>query len=405
MAVYGDITFDSRVRREAAALASDGYDVTLVCLGGADQAQDLPPGVRVVEHRPTVTSILPGTRTIRPPREGRARRLLGRLTWLRAYVPNLRAWGREVPGICGDVDIWHLHDLTALAGVLPTIRTKTPVVYDAHELFLESGTAALLPGFVRRLLRGYERRLISRVAAVVTVNDEIASELRRRYGPPRTEVVHNCPDRWTPPATRPSLIRDTAGIPAESPVVLYHGALGPHRGIESLMDALLAPGMGNVHLALLGPGVARASYVEMARDQRWGGRVHVLDAVRPSELLPWVASADVGAMPLRHSTVNHYLATPNKLFECLAAGVPVIVSDFPAMRRIVTADPGGPLGVVCDPDSVDSVARAVLTLLELGPADAERMRARCLTAARERWNWDAESGRLLSLYRDLLPRV
>lgn len=404
MAVYGDITFDSRVRRMAATLAREGYDVTLVCLGGEDQAQDLA-GVRVVTHRPTATGTLPGTDTIRPAREGRARVLVGRLGWLRAYTANLRAWGRAVPGICGDVDVWHLHDLTAMAGVLPAVRTNTPVVYDAHELFLESGTAANLPGLLRRVLRAYEGRLVNRVAAVLTVNDELGVELQRRYGPRRIEIVHNCPDRWTPPPTRPALIREAAGIPPGSPVVLYHGVLGAHRGIEGLMGALLHSGMETVHLALLGPGVARSFYVDMARRPQLGGRVHILDAVPPAALLQWVASADVGAMPIQRSTLNHYLSTPNKLFECLAAGVPVVVSDFPAMRRIALADAEAPLGAVCDPESIDSVARALLTLLELSPADAEEMRARCLTAAKERWNWEVESERLLSLYHDLAPGV
>lgn len=402
MAVYGDITFDSRVRREAAALAGAGYNVTLVCLGGGGQAQDLP-GVRIVEHRPTATQVLPGTATVRPKREGRARRLAGRLVWLRGYAANLRAWGRAVPVICGDVDVWHLHDLTALAGVLPAVRTTTPVVYDAHELFLESGTAATLPGVIRRLLRGYERRLVNRVSATITVNDELAAELRRRYGPRRIEVVHNCPGRWMPPPTRPTLIREAVGIPLESPVVLYHGVLGENRGIEGLMGALLCPGLESVHLVLLGPGVTRSAYLEMARQPRWGGRVHVLGAVPPSELLPWVASADVGAMPIQRSTLNHFLSTPNKLFECLAAGVPVVVSDFPAMRRIILADPDRPLGVVCDPESIDSIARAVMSLLERSPSDVEAMRGRLLSAASDRWNWELETTKLLSLYRDLAP--
>jgi glycosyltransferase involved in cell wall biosynthesis len=309
-----------------------------------------------------------------------------------------------VPAICGDVDVWHLHDLTALAGVLPAVRTTTPVVYDAHELFLESGTAANMPGVIRRLLRGYERRLVRRVSAAVTVNDEIAVELQRRYGPRRIVVVHNCPGRWMPPPARPTLIREAAGIPPESPVVLYHGVLGAHRGIEVLMGALLHPGLESVHLVLLGPGVTRSAYLELARQPRWGGRVHVLDAVPPSELLSWVASADVGAMPIQRSTLNHFLATPNKLFECLAAGVPVVVSDFPAMRRITLADNDRSLGAICDPESVNSVAGALLSLLQRSDVDVEAMRERCLSAARERWNWEVEFAKLLSLYRDLAPR-
>ena len=400
MALYGDLTFDSRVRREAATLARAGFDVTLVCLGGPGRTDDLPDGVRVVVHRPTTTDTLPGASAATARRRGIGR-IVGQVTWLLGYVRNLRAWGREAPGLCPDADVWHLHDLTALAGVLPALPPGTPVIYDAHELFLESGSAAMLPGPIRRLLRRYERRLVRRVSAIVTVNDELGGVLTRRYGARPLAVVHNCPARWTPPTTRPTHIRDATGIPAGTPIVLYHGGLGGQRGIEQLMDAILLPGLETVRLVLLGPGVLRERYVDQSHDARWAGRVHVLDPVPPDELLPWVASADIGALPIQRSTLNHWLATPNKLFECMAAGIPVVASDFPAIRRIVSNEPAGPIGVLCEPASVEAVAGALRSLLTLDPEADAQIRARCLAAARDRWNWEHETIALLDLYRDL----
>jgi glycosyltransferase involved in cell wall biosynthesis len=200
------------------------------------------------------------------------------------------------------------------------------------------------------------------------------------------------------------MIREVAGIPSDSPVVLYHGSIGPHRGIEQLMATLLEPGLENAHLAILGPGPLRETYLARANAPEWGGRVHVLDPVAPGDLLSWVASADVGAMPIQPSTLNHYLSTPNKLFECLAAGVPVVTSNFPGMRRIVLHDPAGPLGAVCDPSDVGALARAARSILELDGASAETLRERCRTAAVERWNWDHEVAGLVALYADLVGR-
>ena len=402
MALYGDLTYDSRVRREAATLADGRFDVALFCLAADSNRTDLPANVRVLIRRPTSTAVLPGTPSPFLGSRGRRRRsVVDRARWLIGYVRNVRAWGRSVVAASGSIDIWHLHDLTALAAVAPLVAKGTPVIYDAHELFLETGSALRLPAPARTLLRAYERHLVSKASAVVTVNEKLASVLQRRYRPSRIEVVHNCPDLWSPPARRPTLIRDAAGVPEGAPIVLYHGALSAHRGVEQLMDAILEPGLEDAHLVLLGFGETRVEYEQAAGDPRFAGRLHVLDPVAPSELLPWVASADIGAMPIQASTLNHYLSTPNKLFECVAAGTPIVASDFPAMSEVVLGDPAGPLGAVCDPTSVPSVAAAIQSILGLDDPSAEAMRSRCVAAARRRWNWQVEAAGLMALYSEV----
>ena len=85
---------------------------------------------------------------------------------------------------------------------------------------------------------------------------------------------------------------------------------------------------------------------------------------------------------MQRTSRNLYLSTPNKLFECLAAGTPVVVSDFPAMRRIVLDDPFGPLGTVCNPSLVPDIARALRDILEIAPSAKDELRRRCSAAAR-----------------------
>jgi glycosyltransferase involved in cell wall biosynthesis len=405
MALYGDLTFDSRVRREAASLADAGYHVRIVCLAADVERlrEDLPERVTVLVSRPDGSSVLPGSHNpFSTSHGGRPMRLLRRVGWLISYVRNLLAWGRTVPATCGPVDAWHLHDFVALAAVAPRVR-GVPVVYDAHDLFLETGTALRLPGPLRLAIRAYERRLVARVAAVITVNDSVAALLRQRYAPERIEVLHNCAELATPPPRRPSLIRDTAGIPPDAPVVLYHGSMALNRGVEQLMAALLEPGLERAHLALMGFGERRPIYAEAARDARYGQRVHLLEPVPPRELLAWVASADIGAMPIQPTTRNHVLSTPNKLFESLMAGIPVVTSDFPAMRQIVLDPQLGPLGAVCDPARPAAVAAAIRSILDLDPTAMHALQDRCLEAARARWNWQRQAVRLTALYDDLLP--
>ncbi|HEU4671544.1 MAG TPA: glycosyltransferase [Candidatus Limnocylindrales bacterium] len=402
MALYADLSFDSRVRREASSLASAGFRVVVHCLANDGPTSDLAPGVTLRVHRPSRTGVLPGTPSASAGRDrGRVASALEGIRWLVDYVRNLRAWGKAAVAATPDADAWHAHDLTALASVAPHVPPGIPLVYDAHELFLESGAALRLPAPARRLLGAYERRLVGRAAAVVTVNDEIAATLAERDRPRRIVVVRNCPERWSPPVTRPTLLRDAAGIPAGAPIVLYHGGLSRDRGVEQLLDALLVPGLETVHVVLLGAGELRERMARAATDERRRGRVHLLDPVPPAELSAWIASADLGALPIQPTTLNHRLSTPNKLFECLAAGVPVVASDFPEIRAIV-GEGETALGALCDPTRPEAIATAIRSLLDLGPDGLCELRARCLLAAHERWNWQAESRALTALYADLV---
>jgi glycosyltransferase involved in cell wall biosynthesis len=235
----------------------------------------------------------------------------------------------------------------------------------------------------------------------VTVNRSLGEILGARFGIRRVVVVYNTPARWEAPAERPNLLREATGLPADAPIALYHGAFFLHRGLEELAAALLEPGMEHVHAVYLGYGSREEWLREIAKDPRYGGRIHVVEAVPPAVLPLWVASADVGVMPIQASTLNHRLSSPNKLFESLATGLPVVVSDFIEMRRIVLDDPDGPLGAVCDPADPASVGAAIRSILDLSPDARDGLRARCLRASHERWNWETESARLVALYDSL----
>ncbi len=320
------------------------------------------------------------------------------------YLRDLRAWGTWAVETGGSVDVWHAHDLPGLMAVGPRVKAPCELVYDSHEIFLEAGSAVRMPATVRRLLGKYERRLVRRVAALVTVNEAYAAVLERRVKPMRVVLVRNCPPRWTPTPESRGRIREAAGIPEDSPVVLYHGALGPNRGIEQLAAALDEPGMADVHLVLLGFGDVERLGID-PHGSGLAGRLHLLEAVSPDELLGWVAGADVDAMPLQHSSLNHWLCTPNKLWESLAAGVPVVVSDFPVMRKIVLSDPSGPLGAACDPVDPASIAEAIRSIIDRSAEEQRTLGQRCLDAAHNRWNWETESARLTELYESLIPET
>ena len=337
-----------------------------------------------------------------PPRPALARRP-SPVEWLVRWRWVIGAWARAAATEAGPADVYHGHDLTGLAAAVAAADRypSAKVVYDSHEIYLESGANADQPAWLRSLMARLERRWIARSAALVTVNESLAAELGRRYAPARTVVVHNCPPRSDPPADGSDLLRAAAGIPADDPIALYHGGFSRHRGLEQLASAVAEPGLERVHAVFLGYGGLRAELDALAAGPVAPGRVHVISAVPPEELGAWVASADVGVMAIQPSTINHRMSTPNKLFECLAVGVPVVASDFPEMRQIVCDGPLGPLGIVVAPDDVPGLARAILSIVTADPAERAELRARCLRAAHERWNWETESAGLVRLYADL----
>ncbi len=410
MFVYNDVTHDTRVRREAVALAADGHEVTIVGrateLRSTTVAEDRLDGIRVLRV-PIPGGWRTPWRVLGAPLRAIADlvgRLRGRpdggrtLAWLVVWRFAIDGWARSAARLAPPADVVHGHDLTGLLAADRTARRDgARLVYDSHELFVESGATAAQPGWARRRLARTEERLARRAAAVVTVNDAIAAELVARYGVAPPVVVWNCPPRPSAEPVDRGLLRAAAGLPPDVPIVLCHGGFLPDRGIEQTAAALLRPGLERVHLVLLGK---RTPTVEpILADPRLAGRVHLLAPVEPGAVLDWVAGADVAAMPIQPTSLNHRLSTPNKLFESLAAGVPVVSSDFPVRRQIVVDDPDGPLGGVCDPTDPDAIAGVIRSIIALDPAARADLRERCRRAARERWNWEAESARLRALYR------
>jgi glycogen(starch) synthase len=391
MALYGDPSYDSRVQREAASLVDAGYRVTLACLEVSHpEALAISDRVEILAHRPAASAVVPGTRSPFHPDDPGTHRSgpRGRISWLRGYAANLRAWGAWARSTVRP-DVWHAHDLTALAALGTGVRRSTRLVYDSHELYLESGTAMRLPRPARWLLARWEGRLIGRCDAVVTVNDGVAAELRRRYGVVPT-VVLNCPPFREVP--RPGIMRDDLGL-GDGAVLLYHGALSPGRGLERTIDALrqLPP---DVRLVILGDGSLRDALEDRGRALGILDRLRFHASVAPAELLDWVVDADLAIVLIEGTELNFTLSTPNKLFEAMTAGVPVVASDLPMIAAIVDAER---IGAVVHGTGPDDLAAAVRSLVA-DPEARAAMGGRARAAARRTYNWEAQAERLRAVY-------
>ncbi len=274
-------------------------------------------------------------------------------------------------------------------------RHRAPVVYDARDIYLEARNLARMRGPARWALARLERGWAHRAGRVVTVNRAYAEVMRARW---RLDplVVMNCSYRFDPPEPPERRFHDALGLASETRVVLYHGGLFPQRGIEQLVAAI--PDLPGAALVLMGYGVLEPELWARAATPGLVGRMFVLPAVPPQDLHAWVACADVAVMPIQPSTLNHRLTTPNKLFEAMAAGVPVVASDLPGMASIVHQVG---FGVLCDPTDAAAVGAAVRDVLDAGPERRASWREAAVAAARGTYNWETQADVLLAEYTRL----
>ena len=322
----------------------------------------------------------------------------GAIEWQTGWRWRWLGWARFVAEHAPDADVWHAHDMTSLPAVVELKRRRGGfAIYDSHEVYFESGRHAEQPRWAKAPMEALERELTAEVDAVVSVNDSVARILERRLACGVVHVLYNCPPRAVAPM-RGSPLRHLLALPRTTPLLLYHGSLAPHRGIEQLLLMIQRPEMRDAHLAFLGFGPMTEWLRDEVGHQRYGGRAHLVDAVEPSELPRWLQGVDVAVAPIQPSTLNHRNSSPNKVFEAIAAGTPVAGSDFPEFRRVIADPLLGPLGTLFDPADPRDIARAVRAILDAPPVERAALRRRCRAASARRWNWETESLRLIALY-------
>jgi glycosyltransferase involved in cell wall biosynthesis len=352
---------DNRVfRRECRSLARNGYDVTLIAVADKAQCSD---GVHIIPAAPV---------------RGRLHRMVG------GVFHALRlAWHMKA-------DIYHLHD-PELIPIMPLLRLRGgKVVYDAHEdLPAQVLDKEYLPAAARRAA-ALAGRALCRFAGrnssyVVAATPTIA----QRFAPRPAAVLHNYPellpevDRLVPYGSREK-------------VIIHTGSLSRIRGAEQMVDAIALAGLDGWRLRLVGPHWPAALTAELASRPGWA-RVDNLGAVSSLEARRLSSTARIGLLLFQPSAA-HRDALPNKLFEYMAAGVPLIASDFPLWRSIVE-EVG--CGLLVDPTSPEAIARALRVLAD-DPARAEAMGECGRQAVLHRLNWTCEERSLLGLYDGLM---
>ncbi len=436
VAIVAANTFEheSRLLKTAMTLADDGHAVTVVAFAGPGLPSTAALGDRVELHRVTldrriargleplpagVSSVILRATGLAPDAEklavgpargaDRLRAPLRRGLEIVATVRRGREWSAAVAAAAPDAQVVHAKALIALPVARDAARRTAGrdgrFVYDVADLHTESARLVKLPGVFRALIRRRERRLVRQAAGVLAATPSMASEIARRFRVPEPVVLLNCPPAWHPETPGPvsadrlrRAVGATLGSADAGPLVLYQGAFRVDQGIEELVAALDDPALvetGAVGV-FLGFGHLESWLVGEAARRR--DRMVVLPAVPEAELLEWTAGADVSFVGAPPRTLNQRLTLPNKLFQSLMAGVPIVVGEGTEHCRLTRAEG---VGRCCDVDSPHAIALAVNELLTLPAAERDALRRRCRTVALERYSWETAREGLIGLYRRL----
>jgi glycosyltransferase involved in cell wall biosynthesis len=351
---------DTRIlHKECVSLRAAGYDVTLIAPHTEDCTLE---GIPVVALRTQARNRL-ARMARRPPAAYRAAVALG-------------------------ADLYHFHDPELLPYGVGLARHGRRVVYDAHEdIPVQILQKDWLPSLARRPVARaaalVEAATIARIDGVVAVNEEICERLRRHQ--PKGVVVTNYPrlDEIVPARTWAE--RERAAC--------YVGAITRVRGASELVDAM-AHVDGELYLAgVMSPPELRA---DLERSPGWD-RVRYLGNLDRRLVAQLLARVKVGVVPL-HPIENYVNAYPVKLFEYMAAGIPIVATDVPRWRAVLDAHG---CGVSVTARSPRSLATAIAALLDDDDA-ARAMGERGRRAALTRYSWETQASALVRFYEELL---
>ncbi len=283
-------------------------------------------------------------------------------------------------------DIATANDLDTLLGVFcaSKLRRKN-ILYDSHEYFTEVPELQYRPR-VRNLWLAIEKWIFPKLQSVTTVCDSIAKEYQKKYGIP-VSVVRNVPYRNS------DCNKVQLNLP-HSHVVLYQGALNVGRGLELLIESFVTV---DACLVIIGDGDVRTQLEELVDRLNLRKKVFFLGKIPLGELPQYTQLATVGVSLEEDLGASYHYCLPNKLFDYIQANKPVLVSDLPEMKAIVSQYSCGEIVRERNAQTLANQLNEMLSNVE----KLQKYQANSKNASQELC-WENEEQKLLSVYSQLL---
>ena len=291
-------------------------------------------------------------------------------------------------------DLLVANDLdTLLPNFLVSKLKHLPLVYDSHEYFMGVPEIQGRP-LVKWVWKTIEKHLFPGLKYVMTVSDSIAMKYENEYGI-RPVTVRNCSrsaDRILPYS------REEIGINKEDLLLILQGTgINVDRGGEELIEAMSRT--EKTSLVIVGSGNLLDFLKSKVAMQNLSSRVKFLPKMEWEELMRVTKSADAGLSLDKDTNINYRYSLPNKLFDYISAGIPVIAGELPEVGKIIRENN---CGIILPEVSPEEIAKAIRELKEMPELISELKKNAVL--ASESINWEQESLKVVEFYGSVLER-
>ncbi len=278
-------------------------------------------------------------------------------------------------------DIYFAEDLYTLPFVTVIAKIRNAkIYYNSRELYSCLGGLRNRPR-LQALISAIEKVFIKKVDLVITTGEMDSAFLEKLYGIRNTLVIRNIPLLQT--ATSKVDFRKKYNLPNEMNILLYQGVLLEGRGIVPVLNAMTK--IPHVALIILGDGQQKINFQKLAEELKVADRVFFEGTVSQKELINYTAGGDIGLSLIENISVSYYHALPNKMFEYIMAGLPVLASDLPQMKKIIDTYQ---VGECIKIENEDIIVTTLNDWID-NPDKLETYRVNCAKAAEE-LNWQKE---------------
>ena len=303
-------------------------------------------------------------------------------------------WRVFKAGLKQDCDVYHCHEPDSLMiGVLLKILKGKRIIYDIHEHWpseIAYGWLKIKSKISDKIVQLISLRIelfFSKFTdCLIAVSDSVAERFKKRTKSPY--IIPNVPL---------TTIINFDDVEKDSEIVQMGGGLQSFHGVDESVTAVskVKNKYPNIKLKIIGNILVDIN--TMIKKYSLEDNIIFTGYLPYKDMYKEISGGKIGLLILNYEFYNSYIGLPNKLFDYMLCGLPVVASNFPEISKVVKeAD----CGILVDPTNVDEIANAILYLLE-HPEEAKRMGENGRRAVEEKYNWERMEEKLLELYRRL----